>query len=225
MPIHPAAAFDILFLCVVVPALSIVNARRLGRSELLPSRSVMARSALASFVLLGGLALLVAWRIGIPLGPIRPLDARSALLALGTLALLLAWTPFGWRLRSERQRRRTLAMVPETRSQALAWIGISFGAGLIEEVVWRGVLYACVVWIVKSPWIAVPVCAIPFGFAHAIQGGRGMIVTGIIGAIMHLLVLATGSLLPAILVHFLYDAIVGFLVRELGRREMLQATA
>jgi membrane protease YdiL (CAAX protease family) len=225
MEIHPAAAFYMLFLGLVAPALSLVNARRLARSTLLPPRSVMARGALMSFALLGGLSWVVARAVGIPWAVIRPLDARSAGLAIGTLALLLAWAPIGWRMRSERHKQRTLAMVPRTPGQALAWIGISLGAGVVEEIVWRGVLYACVAWLVKSPWLAVPLCAIPFGLVHAIQGARAMLITSLIGVLMHLLVLATGSLLPAMLVHFLYDAIVGFLVRELGRRETLRAAA
>lgn len=225
MRIHPAAAFYILFLVVFAPVLSIVNARRLAQAQFTPSRSMLARGALSSFAILGLFSWLVAWRVGIPWTVIHPLDVRSALLAAALLALLLAWAPIGWSMRSEREKRRTLAVAPETPAQALAWIGIALGAGVIEEIVWRGVLYACVVWLVRSPWIAIPACAIPFGLAHAIQGARGMLVAGIIGALMHGLVLLTGSLLPAMLVHFLYDAIVVFLLRTLGRRELLQAAA
>jgi membrane protease YdiL (CAAX protease family) len=225
MPIHPAAAFYVVFLVVIAPILSISSARRVGRSQLVPSRAMLARGALSSFAILGLLSWLVAWRVGIPWAVIHPLDLRGALLGLGLLVLLLAWAPIGWRMRSEREKRRTLAVAPETPAQALAWIGIALGAGVIEEIVWRGVLYACVVWLVKSPWIAIPACAIPFGLAHAIQGRRGMIVAGLIGAMMHGLVLLTGSLLPAMLAHFLYDAIVVFLLRAIGRRELLQAAA
>ena len=45
-------------------------------------------------------------------------------------------------------------------------------AGVFGEVARRGVLYAMVVRIVKPPWVAVALCSLSFGLAHAVQGPR-----------------------------------------------------
>jgi membrane protease YdiL (CAAX protease family) len=78
---------------------------------------------------------------------------------------------------------------------------VAITAGVCEEVLYRGVVL--VVAMLLAPglphWaLALGVAAV-FGLAHIYQGAAGVVVTTMMGAVLGLLVLATGSLLPAVL--------------------------
>jgi membrane protease YdiL (CAAX protease family) len=221
MSIHPAGLVYIVVVGVFAPFVAVRSARRLADMPRLPSRAVLARSVFISYALMGVLSWWVARSIGIPWAVVKPLTARDVLCAAGALALLLAWAPIGWRTRPARERERLAGMLPDTPARGALWIAVSLGAGLFEEIAWRGVLFANVAWLVHSPWLAAGLCSISFGVAHAYQGPRGVVVTGIIALLMHALVALTGSLLAAMIVHFLYDAIAGFLFAAFARREGL----
>ena len=59
---------------------------------------------------------------------------------------------------------------------------------------------------------------IAFGCAHAYQGVRGIVKTGLVGLAMSLIVVATGWLIPAMLVHWLVDYGAGVLGLKLFGR-------
>ena len=60
-----------------------------------------------------------------------------------------------------------------------------------------------------GPWIALVSTSLVFGLGHAYQGPGGVLRTGVVGLVMGLLVLSTGSLLPAMLVHAVLDITSG----------------
>ena len=80
-------------------------------------------------------------------------------------------------------------------------------AGVCEELIFRGFGIAYVRWLWPGAthfWL-VALTAAGFGFAHLYQGARGVILTGVVGAVLASLVLATGSLYPAMAIHALVD--------------------
>lgn len=101
-------------------------------------------------------------------------------------------------------------ILPHTSEEAKAWVAVSWTAGVTEEFIFRGVLlYTVSLYIdVPLPWLAFMGGAL-FGLAHAYQGIRGILVTGIVGWGLGYLYLAMGILWPVMIVHALLDLIAG----------------
>jgi membrane protease YdiL (CAAX protease family) len=149
--------------------------------------------------------------------------------AWGALRLI---SPHGWRLwgaiglvlalamtqgrtvlriaRSKRSKRIRLGnpdvekYSPHTRSELGWWMALSVTAGVCEEFLFRGYL----IWAFQPMfglWGAAAFSAVVFAFAHAYQGVKGILVTGIVGSLLTLVVLISGSLLPAMALHALID--------------------
>lgn len=145
-------------------------------------------------------------------------------------------TPHGWRLwtaiallglvaayyayaistvaRSEEAREsirgnQSLApLMPHTRSELYQWGGVSLTAGFCEEFLYRGFFIG-----VFAPWLgwwgAAALSLAGFAAGHAYQGWKGVLQTGIFGAVYTLLVAAFDSLWPAIIVHAVMDLAAG----------------
>lgn len=68
--------------------------------------------------------------------------------------------------------------------------------------------------LLRNWWAAALISSLLFALAHLLQGWRSAGVVGVFGFLFHLLVVATGGLYYAILVHFAYDLTAGW---RLGR--------
>ena len=81
---------------------------------------------------------------------------------------------------------------------------VSLTAGFCEELLYRGFL----TWLVAS-YIGLPaaigVVAVAFALGHASQGPSNTIRLGLVGVILSLIVVLTGWLVPAMIVHVLLD--------------------
>jgi membrane protease YdiL (CAAX protease family) len=107
---------------------------------------------------------------------------------------------------------------PHTRVELAWFMALSVSAGICEEFVFRGYL----IWLLQpllGVWGAAAVSVVAFAAAHAYQGAKGILGTGIVGSLLTLVVLVFGSLVPAILVHTLIDVGEG-LVAWLALREV-----
>ena len=94
---------------------------------------------------------------------------------------------------------------PQER-QLAAFVAITAGIG--EEVLFRGFMLSLFMNLFGL-WIGVLANIAIFAFAHAYQGRAGIIRTGAFGAAATIIVLATGSLVPAILIHTIQDLVAG----------------
>jgi uncharacterized protein len=106
---------------------------------------------------------------------------------------------------SARQQIGTLAAIsPHTRTEMYRWGGVSLTAGFCEEFLYRGYF----VW-VFSPWLgwwgAAALSLLFFAIGHLYQGWNGVLRTGMVGALLTLVVAISGSLWPAIALHALVD--------------------
>jgi uncharacterized protein len=93
---------------------------------------------------------------------------------------------------------------PHTRSELAWWMALSLSAGFCEEFIFRGYL----IWAFQPMlglWGAGALSVVAFAMAHSYQGLKGIVGTGIVGSLMTLIVLISGSLLPAIVLHALID--------------------
>jgi membrane protease YdiL (CAAX protease family) len=120
-------------------------------------------------------------------------------------------------------------LLPHTREEYRRFVLLSVTAGVCEELLVRGYL----MWVLRSYMgvtAAIAVSAVAFGLGHAYQGVKGIVKTTVVGVVMNLIVLLSGWLVPAMIVHAIIDANagqVGFIVfREsgAGRREMASAS-
>jgi membrane protease YdiL (CAAX protease family) len=99
--------------------------------------------------------------------------------------------------------------VPRTTGEYRGMIVVALTAGVCEEFLFRGF----VTWYFLEFWpgsrvgliLAVTISAILFGFAHIYFGVRQVWVSAVVGAFFAAVVLAAGSLLPAMIVHAAMD--------------------
>lgn len=103
--------------------------------------------------------------------------------------------------------RRLAPMLPRTRSERLVWVGCSIGAGVSEEIWYRGMLPIAI--LTAFPHLRYGVVlllqAVLFGVAHVYQRVLGVIGTSVLGYLFGLLVLATGSLWLVVVIHVVID--------------------
>jgi membrane protease YdiL (CAAX protease family) len=110
-------------------------------------------------------------------------------------------------------------LLPATSRDWPLFATFAVTAGICEELLFRGFIQ----WVLLSYvglWPAVALQVIIFGVAHAYQGGAGILRTGFVGAFLTFVVLVSGSLYPAMLLHALMDLQAGRLalrLRELGQ--------
>ena len=120
---------------------------------------------------------------------------------------------------SMRQQIGTLsAFVPHTRAEAVWFSGVSLTAGFCEEFLYRGYF----VW-VFAPWLGwwgAAALSLPFfAIGHLYQGWKGVLRTGVVGALLTLVVAIFGSLWPAIALHALNDFGAGVIAWRALREE------
>lgn len=101
-------------------------------------------------------------------------------------------------------------MLPRTKEEEKSWGAVSWTAGVTEEFIFRGVLlYTISLYVDASPLTVAFLGGILFGLAHAYQGVKGILVTGLVGWVLGYLYLSMGILWPVMIIHALLDLIAG----------------
>ena len=109
-------------------------------------------------------------------------------------------------------------ILPRTKKEKRIFVLLSLTAGVCEEIVFRGFL----VFLLQSVFPGIPIylivliASVIFGLCHFYQGWTGILKTGATGAFFLCLILATNSLILAMILHFLVDASSVFLLDEEG---------
>ncbi len=137
-------------------------------------------------------------------------------LALPVAYAVLIWAQAGPLLRSPASIARVRvsisplrALIPHTRGEHAWFRPLAVTAGLCEEWLFRGYL----VWVLQAwigVWAAAGVSMVIFGLGHLYQGRAYAPRAFVAGAVMGLLALATGSLLPGMLLHAVVDLMGGW---------------
>jgi membrane protease YdiL (CAAX protease family) len=110
----------------------------------------------------------------------------------------------------ERERLKALMkfFIPKNALELIVWlIFILFSAGFYEEIVFRGYLQNRLEIITGSLSIGIVLQALFFGILHMELGLKEMVNAAIGGIIMSFVFVFSGTLLAAILMHFLGDLI------------------
>jgi membrane protease YdiL (CAAX protease family) len=189
-----------------------------------PTRLQLYAHALFTHAVLLGAAVTVARVETLSLFPSVRLDLRDGAAAAIALIAVLSIGEMSWRFRSavERERLWVRRILPRAPVEQRAWVLVSAGAAIAEEVAYRGVFVAIVASLSGSLTLAVVASAVAFALVHAPQGVAGVAYVFVIALIHQALVMATGTLVLAIIVHFAYDVLAGL---WLARRHGLVATA
>lgn len=98
-------------------------------------------------------------------------------------------------------------ILPETKMEKRMYVFVSLTAAVTEEVLFRGyLLYALGSLFPGLHWVlALAVSSCLFGLVHQYMGWRQTLKTALVGAILGVVYIASGSLLPGMLLHFLQD--------------------
>ncbi|WP_214823824.1 CPBP family intramembrane glutamic endopeptidase [Exiguobacterium algae] len=136
----------------------------------------------------------------------------SILIAISLVCYLLVKTSprLRARLRPHYELDMEKLLLPRTSSEEQVWKAVSVTAGVTEEFIFRGVLlYTLTLYFDASHLTLAIIGGLLFGMAHAYQGLRGVITTGVVGVGLGALYLAMGILWPVMVIHALLDLIAG----------------
>ncbi|RZV42354.1 MAG: CPBP family intramembrane metalloprotease [Acidimicrobiales bacterium] len=98
----------------------------------------------------------------------------------------------------------TALLMPRTQNEYRLSMLVAITAGITEEIIFRGYL----IWafaLFVDPWIAGALSVCLFVFLHRYQSKAGLIQVAVFGAVTTIMVLISGSLWPAIVLHILVD--------------------
>lgn len=112
----------------------------------------------------------------------------------------------------------TARLLPRGRAEYLRFVPLALMAGITEEFIYRGFAPDHLVRWGLPPWVAVAIATLAFGFAHGYKSLAGMLRAALIGLVVAVPVLATGTLLPAMIAHTLMDLLAGANTLGLARR-------
>jgi membrane protease YdiL (CAAX protease family) len=210
------AILFIIIVVVILPFLSLYNLDVMDRFTITlpPKKKIYIQSAQNQLVLMAlGLWAVSSTKLSFNY---KGDFSRNALIGAGVFLVagfLLAFLSS----RNEKMRDNNPGMEmlkPETPGEKGLWVLVNLVAGSCEEIIFRGALYVLFYSTSKDPVIAGAMSAVCFGFSHSIQGVLAIIVTTIFGAgLQYLAYLNNGLLLPMI-VHFIYNIGVTFLMRD-----------
>jgi membrane protease YdiL (CAAX protease family) len=143
-----------------------------------------------------------------------PARFQWSYLGLGLLALVVMVGTFPIRRRwvSDDLKRRLDRRAPCTGAQFAQWALLAAAAGFCEEIAYRGVLFTILHHWLGGWWPAAVVASAVFALAHMIQGWVVVAVIFLFSLGFHGLVWYTGDLYTAMITHFIYDVVIGFIL-------------
>ena len=116
-----------------------------------------------------------------------------------------------------------LDMAPHSPTERTSYLILSITAGICEELLYRGLLFA----VLAEPlgmWPALVLSSAIFGLGHAYQGVEGIGKTALVGLGMALLAVGTGSLFLPMLLHAVVDLTSGVMLAKASHLEDWTAT-
>jgi membrane protease YdiL (CAAX protease family) len=205
-----------------MPILGIAGYIHIRSGKPLPPKSRRYRSMIVFQWLLLLITVAGARESGEPLlggrfpGPLAWLIA-AAYLTFFTFRLRRVWVKL-----SPERRDQSRVLLPDHPSLMRKWVVISALAGVTEECAYRGLTFRILTANHGSVPLALFLCIVCFGVAHMSQGWRGFVATSLVAAIMHAAVFITGSLYLAIVIHAVYDLIVGIVAMPILYQDLQQ---
>ena len=149
-------------------------------------------------------------------------------IGVGVLAILAQVTYLAWvSLNTDgltaikKQMGELSNLAPQSPTENRLFDMVSISAGVCEEILYRGLLLATLVSLVGT-WPAVAITSLIFGLGHAYQGISGIAKTGLVGLVLALFTVSSGSLYIAIVLHAVIDLTSGRIMGRALRNTTLQ---
>jgi membrane protease YdiL (CAAX protease family) len=116
-------------------------------------------------------------------------------------------------------------IAPRTSADFAAFAGLSCTAGLCEEFLYRGFVFAVFARMLANTALsmagAAALSSAWFAIGHLYQGKRGLVTTFVVGMLFSAVRIWSGSLIPSIAAHAGIDLIAGlFVSHSITQREM-----
>ena len=229
---HPTLMIilTLLILLIALPLISLWTGKRIRAAAATPGAKLLRYAR--TIVILWSLTALALYALRLhnidpTLVGLRPPHSWWELF-IGLIPLaapLAASLSRGQRALNDDYARALRAIVPASLSQWILFVPLAASAGICEEFLYRGYALNILGSLTGSVLYGVVLSCIAFGFGHAYQGRPGMIGATITGFLYAGVYLATGSLYPCMLGHFMQD-IAGAVVlsRKLGPTASLAAS-
>jgi membrane protease YdiL (CAAX protease family) len=204
--------FWALFLLFALP---LFGRPRLEHPERVPRMRLYAAVGL-SLWLLAWLTVVAAWLGRLPAGELGLVLPRTTLLlgwtALTFVAACLVLGGLLWLQARFGGPEPPLVshLMPRSRAERWGFLGVAVTAGICEEWLYRGFLLYVLLREIPSAPAAVLLQAVAFGLVHGYQSRWGMGRATLLGVLLAVPVLWTGSILPSVLVHALLDVAAAF---------------
>jgi membrane protease YdiL (CAAX protease family) len=143
---------------------------------------------------------------------------ESAVIVVIIFAAAIAFMLPRWRRNVESREPKVYLFMPGDAAEKSLWVLISAAAGIGEEITYRGVMWVLLARLTGSLWLAALIASIIFAVSHYMQGWTS--ITAIFGFALcfHGIVWLTGSLMPAMIFHFLYDLTAGMIYSYFGEK-------
>jgi membrane protease YdiL (CAAX protease family) len=210
----PAAVLYLILMCGLVPWASIKGARAI-RADLskLPTFQKHVKLALFTQVFMLAFALYTAHSLELfpYLFPRPHCEARFLWVGLLALAVTLGTFPIRRMLVSDELKRRMYVRMPHNAPQLAQWTLVALMAGVGEEIAYRGVLFQVLDYKLHGWWPAALIASAVFALAHIIQGWWVALWIFAFSLGFHGLVYYCGDLYTAMVVHFVYDLLIGII--------------
>ncbi len=183
--------------------------------EVRDARSAIYVSASLSLMFLASLFFLVAlWRdlppevVGWQVGEPGPAFMWATATAIAGLAFVWIVVRIGARIGLS-ESGMALALMPRSGREIRGFLMMAGAAAVCEEYLFRGFAQGVIGEAIGSPWPAVGLASISFGISHGYQRLIGILRATVLGALLAIPVVWTGSLFPAIVAHFWINAAIG----------------
>ena len=210
--IDPIGWWFLAIIGLLLPVAAIRSAGRATQTDNAGEHRISQRlRSVVVLVVLAAAALSVAWRDGIELFPPVRITLSLILVSLGILAAILMLAELLLVAQSPEERRKLWVrqIIPRSNAERIVWTISSCVAGATEEIIFRGVFFALLVAVTRSIAVASLVSAVVFALAHYRQGFKSMAFILGIALLFQWLVIYSGSLIPAMIVHAVYNIVRG----------------
>jgi membrane protease YdiL (CAAX protease family) len=206
--------YFLLYIGLLLPFLAYRSSKKIHSGQVSPSRARVYVSTLIQLIFLLALSLFAAWQNYLPLFPHVVIGLKA--IGIGAAAFILKIGYFFFRYKSgKHQGSRALQLIaPQTRNEKKLYVGMALMAGICEEIAYRGVGFQLFAWITNSYLAGAFLSAIVFGLAHMVQGRSAVFAVILHALVDQLVVYLTGTLYIVIVIHFVYDAIVGLFLSK-----------
>lgn len=113
-----------------------------------------------------------------------------------------------------RESRILARILPRSRTEKLLFAFLSLAAGIGEELAFRAFALPALVLVTGSTTGGVLLSSAAFGLLHGYQGWIGIFRTGLMGLVLAVTFVFTGSLWPGILAHTALDLVSGLILGD-----------